>query len=169
MLGKAEMDMNSRNSHLYRSMLSVFFSSQILSLSMLTPAFSDQGSIVCPKEWNSYVAEIQGLLFEHDLKQPLLFVDRHGNVFDCLGLSPDMGLLKRAELIEKSLPLDRTSVILDDPSVWPTNICSTATVDFTNLQYFSVSLPEDPSVLELPVCSKRVIGGVERILSNLGD
>ena len=97
-----------------------------------------------------------------------VFVDRNGSVFDCFGQPPSQDLLERAELLERSLPLDRTTPGSGDPGEGPTNVCVVGAVEFAGISHFSISLPQHPEILELPVCRKRIIGGVERTLSALG-
>lgn len=118
---------------------------------------------VCTGVWSDYV-KIVGDAFDHTkTKIPVVFLDRSGNAFDCLGMDLDKTTLGRISMFESSLPFDRQSALTDRIASWPVNICSVGRGSFGGLKYVSISLPLEPEMLELERCRRSVHGEATRV------
>lgn len=133
------------------------------------PSFACSQEAICRNEWSIYVSEVVRILGSNKLAEPLLFVARDGEVYDCLELAADDNLLKEAQIYEESLPLDRTGPLLLDPMTWPPNICTVGSARWPGIQYSAISLPTDPAILATKACQKRVFRGIERLVDKLGE
>lgn len=115
------------------------------------PAPPNYSVLLCPAPWREYVDEIGVLIEESPPNVPLVFIDRAGNVFDCLNLAIDKSILRRIQLLESSLPFDRESPLAES-GTWPVNICSVGRGRFAEVNYISISLPVNDNILKLERC-----------------
>lgn len=118
----------------------------------------------CPPDWREYVETIGEIIEPLGQDFPLLFVSRAGDVFDCLHLVNDQAFINRATELEKSLPIDRTSIATPDPATWPVNMCTGGRVDWPGLSYVSITLPLDAEILGTEACWRRVTRSAEDLL-----
>lgn len=134
--------------------------------SLPSVAFANGDSMTCPPEWAEYVATVAEIIAPLGNDFPLLFVSRKGDVFDCLGRIRDEAFLEKASARERSLPIDRASVLSVDPASWPSNICSRGLAYWRGMApYVSIRLPLEREILETNACRVRVIRSAERTLS----
>lgn len=134
------------------------------SISLTSEARANGDDDVCLPVWREYVENVGGIIEPLGQDFPLLFVSRAGNVFDCLSLVNDQTFIDRATALEKSLPIDRTSIATSDPSTWPVNMCTGGSVGWPGLSYFSITLPLDTEILGTEACWRRVTRSAEDLL-----
>ncbi len=91
----------------------IFF---VLFVAVPQHSFANKNSHACPAVWQGYVQNIRAQIGSIHLPYPLLFVSRAGDVYDCLGLVGNKKFLEMASLYQKTLPLDRSSIITPDPA-----------------------------------------------------
>jgi hypothetical protein len=106
----------------------------------------------CPPEWAHYVERAGAVRENLGTDVVLLFESRDGDVFDCLGLVDDPPLIDLATLITRGMPFDRETPLGDDPSLWPTNVCSNGWSHIPGLDYHFISLPRDVGILDGEYC-----------------
>jgi hypothetical protein len=134
------------------------------------PAIALADRPACPAVWDGYVETVRKIVESFGGDADIVFVDREGKAFDCLGKGFSENELQRITLIESSLPVDREAPLGDRANTWPSNICSIGTgTGFLGPDFISVSLPLEPRILGLDPCRRSVSGGLERALGRIGD
>ena len=106
----------------------------------------------CPPEWAYYVERAGAVRESLGTDVVLLFESRDGDVFDCLGLVDDPALIDLATLIKRGMPFDRETPLGDDPTLWPTSVCTTGWTRIPGLAYHFISLPRDVGILDREAC-----------------
>lgn len=118
----------------------------------------------CPIVWREYVEAVGEIIEPLGQDFPLLFASREGDVFNCQNLVNDQSFIDRATTLEKSLPIDRTSIATLDPATWPVNMCTGGSVGWPNQRYFTIVLPLDVEILATEACWRRVTRTAEDLL-----
>lgn len=133
-----------------------------LPLSALSASANGE-TAACPTVWQGYVDIVWKIVESVEADADIVFVNREGKAFDCLGVGiPDKELLRISRL-EAALPIDRVAALGDRASAWPANICSIG-IGGLGLNYISISLPIEQRILNLESCRRSVSGGLERAL-----
>jgi len=140
----------------------------VLFVAVPQHSFANKNSHACPAVWQGYVQNIRAQIGSIHLPYPLLFVSRAGDVYDCLGLVGNKKFLEMASLYQKTLPLDRSSIITPDPATWPVNICTGGSAAWPTLtRYFTISLPLQADVLETNSCRVRILRSVRHLIEEI--
>lgn len=146
----------------YRTILAAAVVCVGLPFSALSESANGE-TAACPTAWQSYVGMVGKIVESVDSDADIVFVNRQGKAFDCLGLGIQDKELLRISRLEAALPIDRVVALGDRASAWPANICSIGTGGL-GLNYISISLPVEQRILNLESCRKSVSGGLERAL-----
>lgn len=145
----------------------IFLATVVVCLNPMLLAFSANAngdSAACPTVWKGYVDTARAVVESMSADADIVFVNRDGEAFDCLGVGLSEKELLRISRLESSLPIDRVVELSDRASTWPPNICSVGTGQL-GPNYISISLPIEPRILGLEACFKSVSGGLGRALN----
>ena len=125
----------------------------------------------CPTSWQPYISMASGAaeaLANSDAK--FVFIDRKGDVFDCLNMDPEPDAVAWLEDFHSGLPIDLTSPLPEDSSKWPINVCNTGRpTNGPYDSYYLVLLPTDTETLGLEICRLRVQNSLVRSVSVLNE
>lgn len=119
--------------------------------------FANGTDLTCPLEWKDYVIAVREIVDRADFIDPIVFVSREGETFDCMKTVHDDNFLDVISKYNQNTPHDGSKIELLASENWPPNLCNVSRVNLSNIPlFYSVELPRQIDILELPICRIRV-------------
>lgn len=133
-------------------------------------AYADDQFGECPKIWSEYVDLVAETIKPLGDNFPMVFVSRDGDIYDCLNRIHDDALLEKWSISERSMPVDRTSLLSSDSNSWPQNICNKGSIFENGVYiYHAIYLPLQVNIIANQLCKKRIVSSLANLMQEFGN